>query len=55
MVLTTRTADESICADILSWYTDGITCDQWVDLLSEVSDDTLANLCEFAHDMEDLR
>ena len=46
-------ADIFICADILAWYTEGLTRDAWCELLEELDDNTRDNIIEYSKGMGD--
>ena len=49
-----RAADEYLTADILSWYTDEVGFDEWLDMLGDLNDKQLASVVEFASNMGDI-
>ena len=46
-------ADTFMAADVLSWYTEGLTRDNWIDLLDDLDDNTRDNIIEHAKGMGD--
>ena len=46
-------ADVFMAADILSWYTEGLSRDSWIDLLDDLDDSTRDNIIEYSRNMGD--